>query len=414
MITTLKLSRKLFNDAYYPYLFDYSNRYEVYYGGAGSGKSVFVAQKLIVKALNSKRKMLIIRKYGTTLRDSVFQLIIDTLKKWKLYEYCRVNLSTYTVTLPNESVLLFKGLDDSEKIKSITDITDAWCEEATELTLDEISQLDLRIRALVPNLQIFFSFNPISKANWVYTKWFDPQKAVYNKAETFILHTTYKDNRFLPKAYIDALEEKITTNPAYYKIYVLGEFGSFEGLVLTRWKKELFEPYELAKTLEHRCGMDLGYIDPSAIVDTLYDKENKRIYVFNEFYKAGQQLTDLVKAIKDMNLQRSKLRVDAAEPRTIQFLKNNGINAEGATKGQDSVRAGIMFLQDNEIIVHPNCTNFITELENFSYIKSKQTGEFTEDMTHEWSHAIDACRYAYSDIYTNNKLKTMSKMQLGL
>ena len=73
-----------------------------------------------------------------------------------------------------------------------------------------------------------------------------------------------------------------------------------------------------------------------------------------------------------------------------------------------------MFLQDNYIVVHPNCKNFIMELENFSYIKSKQTGEYTEDTTHEYSHAIDACRYAYSDIYTNKKMKTFDKAALGL
>ena len=115
-----------------------------------------------------------------------------------------------------------------------------------------------------------------------------------------------------------------------------------------------------------------------------------------------------------MGLQKSKLAVDAAEPRTIQFFKNENINASPCAKGKDSVKAGIMFLQNNLIIVHPRCKNFITELENFSYIKSKQTGEWTDDTTHEWSHAIDACRYAYSDIYTNKKLKSLDKSVLGI
>lgn len=115
-----------------------------------------------------------------------------------------------------------------------------------------------------------------------------------------------------------------------------------------------------------------------------------------------------------MGLQKSKLAVDAAEPRTIQFFKNENINASPCAKGKDSVKAGIMFLQNNLIIVHPSCKNFITELENFSYIKSKQTGEWTDDTTHEWSHAIDACRYAYSDIYTNKKLKSLDKSVLGI
>lgn len=410
----LNFKKGTFNDIYFPLLLDYSKRYEVYYGGAGSGKSVFIAQKLLIKAINKKRRILIIRKVGTTLKDSVFPLVIDMLKKWKIYEYCKINLSTYTITLPNESVLLFRGLDDSEKIKSITDITDIWCEEATELNLDEFTQLDLRLRALVDDLQIWCSFNPVSKENWVYKKWFD-KDAIYDRENTMILKTTYKDNKFLPDSYINALEEKIHSNPQYYKVYALGEFATLEGLVLTNWRKEEFDPMELAALgLEHRAGMDLGWIDKSAIIDTLYDRDNKTIYVFNEFYKSGCQLSELASAIGDMNLKKTKIYVDAAEPRSIQYFKNEGINAEGCSKGKDSVKAGLMFLQDHLIVVHPKCVNFITELENFSYIKSKQTGEWTEDTTHEWSHAIDACRYAYSDIYTNTKLKTMSKAALSL
>lgn len=410
----LKLKKSLFNDVYFPHLADYKKRYEVYYGGAGSGKSVFLAQKLLVKACKSKRKVLVIRKFGTTLRDSVFQLIIDLLKKWHLYEHCNINQTTYTITLPNESVFLFKGLDDSEKIKSITDITDIWCEEATELTEDDFTQLDLRLRALAADLQLFASFNPVSKANWVYKKWFDPKNAVYDTEATMILRTTYKDNRFLPKAYIKALEEKEQSNPLYYKIYALGEFAVAEGLVITNWAKQVFDPMELAKTLEHRVGMDLGFVDPSAVIETLYDRDNKTIYVFSEFYKKGCQLSELANAIFDMGLRKVRIMVDAAEPRSREYFRNKGINAQPCIKGGDSVKAGLMFLQDHKIIVHPNCPNFIVELENFSYIKSKKTGEWTEDTTHEWSHAIDACRYAYSDVYTQKKAKTMSKSALGL
>lgn len=410
----LNLKKTIFNDVYYPHLLDYSKRYEVYYGGAGSGKSVFIAQKLLFKAIRNKRKVLVIRKYGTTLKDSVFQLIIDTLKKWQIYLYCKINLSTYTILLPNGSIFLFKGLDDSEKIKSITDITDIWCEEATELSPDDFTQLDLRLRALEDGLQIFCSFNPVSKANWVYTKWFDPE-AKFNRDETMILKTTYKHNRFLPDSYIKALEEKIHSNPQYYRVYVLGEFATFEGLVITNWRSEEFNPMELAAAgLEHRAGIDLGWIDKTAIIDSLYDRENRIIYVFNEFYKSGCQLSEIADAIVEMNLKKTKIYVDSSEPRSIQFLKNEGINAVGCTKGKDSVKAGLMFLQDNLIIVHPSCRNFIMELENFSYIKSKQTGEWTEDTTHEYSHAIDACRYAYSDIYTQTKLKSLNKAVLNL
>lgn len=408
----LNIDKSVFNDVYYPYLKDYSNRYEIYYGGAGSGKSVFVAQKLIVKACCSKRKILVIRKYGTTLKDSVFDLFLSTLSKWKLLPYCKVNLSNYTIKLSNGSVFLFKGLDDSEKIKSITDITDIFCEEATELSEDDFTQLDLRLRALEDGLQMLVSFNPVSKVNWVYRKWFaDKQKVNEN---TLILHTTYKDNKWLPASYIKALEEKQRTNYIYYKIYALGEFATLDKLVITNWRVEDFNEMELARTLERRAGMDIGFVDKSAIIDTLYDRENKTIYVFNEFYKSGCQLGELAGAIRDMGLAKTKVFVDSAEARSIDYFRQEGLRAEACKKGAGSVKAGLMFLQDNLIVVSPKCKNFITELENFSYIKSKQTGEYTDNTTHEWSHAIDACRYGYSDIYTTTRLKTVNKASLGI
>ena len=414
MAIQLNINKSIFNDVYYPLLLDYSRRYNIFYGGAGSGKSVFISQKLLLKALKQKRKVLVIRKVGTTLKDSVFALITDTLKKWDIYKYCKVNLTTFTIELPNKSIFLFKGLDDSEKIKSIADITDIWIEEATELNYDDFTQLDLRLRALVDNLQLYCSFNPTSKENWVFKKWFAPD-AVYDAEQTMILKTTYKDNKFLPEAYIKALEEKIHTNPQYHKVYALGEFATLEGLVFNNWRAESFDVMALAASgLEHRVGMDLGWVDKTAILDTLYDRQNKIIYVFNEFYKSGCQLSEVAKAVEDMGLKKTKIFVDASEPRSIQYFKSERINAVPCIKGKDSVKAGIMFLQDNLIIVHPNCKNFITELENFSYIKSKLTGEYTEDTTHEWSHAIDACRYAYSDIYTNKQLKTLNKNYLGL
>ena len=255
------------------------------------------------------------------------------------------------------------------------------------------------------------AFNPISKNHWLYDfcEVTPPTSFIYT-------HSTYKDNPFLNQEYIAELEELYTRNPQKARIFCDGEWGvDAQGLVITNWKKQVFEPMELAaKGYEHRVGMDMGWIDKSAIIDTLYNRENKTIYVFNEFYKSGCQLSELAAAIENMNLKKSKIYVDAAEPRSIQYFKQEGINATACAKGKDSVKAGLMFLQDHLIIVHPKCTNFIMELENFSYIRSKVTGEYTEDTTHEFSHAIDACRYAYSDIYTNNKLKMLDKSLLGL
>ena len=407
----LTLNKSIFIPKFFPYLTDYSKRWEFWCGSAGSGKSYLITQKIIVRSCFEPIKVLVCRRYGTTLRNTVFSLFKDILKNWKIFEYVKIRETDMNIKFPNGSEIIFLGLDEETKLLSLNNISCVWVEEAFEVPQNIVEQLNLRMRGNAENQQIILSWNPISKKSWLYdfTVNNPPQNSIY-------IHSTYKDNPFLNKENYNALEEMKVRNPSKYRVYGLGEWGvDNEGLVITNWRAEEFEPLELAsRGFEHRAGMDIGWVDKSAVIDTLYDKQTKTIYVFNEFYKSGCQLTDLANAIKGMNLDKTKLYVDSAEPRTIQYLRNEGINAVGAQKGKDSVKAGLMFLQDTLIVVHPRCKNLIEELENFSYIKSKLTGEWTEDTTHEWSHAIDALRYGYSDIYTNKKLKTMSKSSLGL
>lgn len=407
----LNLKKGLFVPKFYPMLLDYSHRWEVYMGSAGSAKSYFITQKLIIRACREKIKILVCRRTATTIRNTCFSLFKDILAKWKLTPYVKIRETDFNIKFPNGSEIIFMGLDEETKLLSLNNIGAIFIEEAFEVPKPIVEQLNLRLRGSTPNQQIYMAFNPISKNHWLY------DFCEVNPPSNFIYtHSTFRDNPFLNAEYVASLEELYTRNPAKARIFCDGEWGvDAEGLVITNWRKEEFNPMELAaQGMEHRAGMDLGWIDKSAIVDTLYDRERKIIYVFNEFYKSGCQLSELATAIGDMNLKKTKLYVDAAEPRSIQFFKKEGINAYPCSKGKDSVKAGLMFLQDHLIIVHPKCQNFITELENFSYIKSKVTGEWTEDTTHEWSHAIDACRYAYSDIYTNTKLKTFSKAALSL
>ena len=407
----LNLKKSQFVPKFYPLLLDYSKRWEVYMGSAGSAKSYFITQKIIIRCCNEKIKVLVCRRTATTIRNTCFSLFKDLLTKWKLLPYIKIRETDFNIKFPNGSEIIFIGLDEETKLLSLNDIGCIFIEEAFEVPKPIVEQLNLRLRGNTSNQQILMAFNPISKNHWLY------DFCENNPPNSFrYTHSTYKDNPFLNDEYIAELEELYTRNPAKARIFCDGEWGvDAEGLVITNWHKMDFDAMSLAASgLEHRVGMDLGWIDKSAIIDTLYDREKKIIYVFNEFYKSGCQLSELAEAIKRMNLQKSKIYVDAAEPRSIQFFKSEGINAVACSKGKDSVKAGLMFLQDNLIIVHPKCQNFITELENFSYIKSKQTGEWTEDTTHEWSHAISACRYGYSDIYTNTKLKTLSKATLSL
>ena len=187
-------------------------------------------------------------------------------------------------------------------------------------------------------------------------------------------------------------------------------------MVFTNWRKEDFDlPSLLSLGLKRRTGSDLGFIDPTTIVDTLYDEANRKIYVFNEYYATGKQLEEVALAMNKMELKHQKIFMDAAEPRSIEFFRQKGFNTVPCIKGPDSVEAGISFLQNLEIIVLPSCKDLLNELENFSYLKDKKTDKYVDGKyTHEFSHAIDALRYAYSDIYTNKKLKTFDISKLGL
>ncbi len=406
----LRIKKSLFVPKFFPLLLDYSHRWEIYMGSAGSAKSYFITQKLIVRACSEKIKILVCRRTGTTIRNTCFSLFKDILAKWQLTRFVKVRESDFNISFPNGSEIIFIGLDEETKLLSLNNIGCVFIEEAYEVPQSIVEQLNLRLRGSTVNQQIIMAFNPISKNHWLYN-------FCNNPPSSFIFtHSTYRDNPFLSAEYIASLEELYTRNPAKARIFCDGEWGvDAEGLVITNWKKKEFDPMALAATgLEHRTGLDLGWIDPTAIIDTLYDRENRIIYVFKEFYKSGCQLTEVAAAIKEMGLKKNKIFVDAAEPRSIQYFKQEGINAVACAKGKDSVRAGLMFLQDHLIIVHPSCTNFITELENFSYVKSKVTGEWTEETTHEFSHAIDACRYGYSDIYTQSKLKVFDKSAFGL
>lgn len=406
MKINLTLSKKIFNDVYFPYLADYSNRYEVYYGGAGSRKSVFIAQKLIVKMCASPRKVLIIRKYGTTLKDSVFQLFIDILKKWKLYDYCKINLSNFTITLPNGSVALFKGLDDGEKVKSITNISDIWAEECTELSADEWTQLDLRLRANVDDLQFYNSFNPVSKVNHCYARWFGPDKTTEN---VFVLHTTYKDNRFLPEAYVNALLEQQRTNPNYYKIYALGEFCTLDKLVYYNWKVEDFDYTKIQGKL---CvGLDFGFVnDTSAIVASIVD--DKKIYLFREWGDTNKTNQELASIIKSLGFSKSTIIADCAEQKSIEELRREGIyGVKASLKGPDSIMHGIQRLWEYEIIVHPSCIECKTEFENYAWEKDKKTGEYINKPQDKFNHYMDALRYSLQCM--GNEIKTF-KQPFGL
>lgn len=379
-------------------------------GSAGSSKSYTITQKLIIRACSQQIKILVCRRYGTTIRNTVFATFKEILNKWKLTPYVKINESDFRIRFCNGSEIIFLGLDDEAKLLSLNNIGTVFVEEAYEVPQNMVEQLNLRMRGNVQNQQIILAWNPISRSSWLFK--FSVEQP---PANSIFIHSTYKDNPFLSKEYIEALEELYVRNPQKARIFCDGQWGvDAEGLVFQNWKVEEFDPLELSAIgLEHRCGCDFGFIDPSTIIPSLYDKENGKIYIYDEFYKSGCQLDTLYEAMVQMNLTKTKIYMDNAEPRSIDYFRRKGINAQPCLKGAGSVNSRIAFLQNNQIIIHPKCKNVIMEFENFSYEKTKD-GTYKDTFTHQYSHSIDGLGYAYSDIYSRGKLKSFDKSLLGL
>lgn len=404
-----QLDSKAFNQWVYDRIDDYSHPLEVYYGGAGSGKSYGAAQKVLLKAMNDRRKVLVIRKVGTTLRDSIFQLFLELLADAGISRACDINNTDMRIALPNGSLLLFKGLDDREKIKSITGITDIVVEEATEITEDDFTQLRLRLRPPDPNPQIFLMFNPVSKANWVYSYFF-----LTPPADALVIQTTYKDNHFLPPEYCATLEDMQRRNPAYYRIYALGEFATLDKLVFPCTTRRLVSADE-CEGLRFWCGLDFGYVnDPSALVWGWYDEAGRRIFITGEYVRKGLLNDGIADAIKALGLSKEVIIADCAEQKSIAEIKRAGISRiRPAEKGKDSVVNGLAWMNQHEIIVDERLQAMIEEFDNYTWVKDKKTGEYINEPIDAWNHCIDAARYGLQSV-RRQRMKTYKKSILGL
>lgn len=399
----LKLSKDIFIPKFFPYIRDYSHRWEFWCGSAGSGKSYFITQKIIMRCCSEPIRVLVCRRYATTLRNTCFSLFKEVLSKWKLTPYVKVNESDFRIRFPNGSEIIMTGLDEETKLLSLANISMVWVEEAFEVEKNKIEQLNLRMRGAAANQQIILSWNPINKHHWLYdfTVENPPTSSVF-------IHSTYKDNPFLSKEYTDALDELEIRNPQKYRVYGLGEWGvNSDGLVFKNWKVREFDHAAIDGQL--MCGLDFGFVnDISAFVAALMVEKEKRIYIFKEYGATGKTNKDLVDIITALGFNKSTIIADAAEPKSIEEIKRAGINKiRACKKGADSIIHGIQKLQNYEIIIHPSCVGIITEFENYTWQKDKKTDEYINKPIDDFNHYIDALRYSLQCVAT--KLKSIDK-----
>ena len=264
----------------YKCAFESKHRYLVLKGGAGSGKSIAAVQKIILRVTTERgHRILCIRKVATTIRNSIYQLLVDKLLEYDIFSEFTINKSEMRFThnaTGNE--ILCAGMDDPEKIKSIAGITSVWCEEATELDELDFNQLELRVRGETENYkQFIITFNPISEQHWLKGRFFDVPDT-----ETLILNTTYKDNSFLDADYIYHLTERVKANPNLHKVYVLGEWGKvdFGGEFLKSWssvKHSLTVPYDPSLAIWSSFDENVNPYFPCGIFQISDDNEIRMI-----------------------------------------------------------------------------------------------------------------------------------------
>lgn len=417
MAPTIELDAKLVNPAYLEH-YGNNRRYQIYYGGSSSGKSYFLASRAAIDCLCG-RNYLVARKVARTLRGSCWNEIIKAISDMQLTRMFQINKNDMAITSTrNGCQIVFAGLDDVEKIKSITPakgvFTDIWLEEATEAAYGDYKQLDKRLRGLSKHAKRFtLSFNPVYKAHWLYGEFFGIWDEAKNYAESgnvTILKTTHRDNLFLAQEDHDALENE--KDEYYRNVYTLSNWGTLGDAVFTNWRVEDLSEYQ---NIDGRLyfGLDFGFTnDPTAAVKARYEPAKKRVLILDELYGRGWVNADIAEKLK-VFAGRHPVTCDAAEPKSIEELRRLGVNATASRKGRDSVMHGIQWLKGCEIVVDRRCQNAINELTLYQWRKDKDGNSLNQPQDDN-NHLIDSLRYALGEQMEMRRIGTMSKMALGL
>lgn len=418
MAVQLNIDSKVFLPCYRPYVSDYSNRYNVYYGGRGSGKTIFVYEKILIKALKEKRTILLMRKHTNHCKDSVWKELKHAVDRFKLNSYFKFYESDYSAVCKlNGTTFKCLGLDDSERIKGYSEVSDVILDEATEFTQEDFELIDGTVRSVKYKLplQIYLTFNPVSRANWVFKRFgFDTGITPPN---TFILKTNYLDNPYLSPDYIQRMEDMKALNPTRWKIEALGDFVSLDKLIFQEHVNYEIEEFNHADIKgELLVGLDFGFVnDISAAVASILDEENKRIYIFREWGATNKTNEELAAIISSLGFSKSVIVADCAEMKSIEELRRKGISKiKPAKKGADSILHGIQKLQQYKLIVHPTCSGVITEFENYSWQKDRKSGEYINKPIDQFNHYIDALRYSLQCVEDKKKMKVIDKYKFGL
>lgn len=350
-------------------LLDSKSRVTQHIGGTRSGKTYAVLQFLIVKAIENKETITIVRKTIPSLKRTVIKDFKDILQGLNIWQDEKFNITDRLYNL-YDSTIQFLSTDDADKLRGIKSSI-LFIDEASEIDEESYFQLSIRTSG-----QIILAFNPtISPFHWL-RKMGDCERYV----------TTYKDNPYLPAEMIKAIEDLQFTNPKYYKIYGKGEYSAND--------KAIFE-FELCDDVagDFVCfGFDAGYSsDPCSLV-AIY-KNSDTLYLEELIYETGMVTNDIINRFKKLEIDKNQtIWCDSSEPRLIEELYRSGFNTKPVVKGKDSINFGISVMKNYKIKILKTSQNLINEMYAYQYETDKH-GYTTDRPEGGLDHAIDAARY---------------------
>lgn len=382
--------------------------YRVVKGSRGSKKSKTIAINMIYRIMKyPESNLLVIRRVFNTLRNSCRADLIWAINRLKVNHLWKIPKGEHTLTyLPTGQQILFAGLDDPLKLTSITVaqgyLNFVWIEEAFQIEKQEMFEtLEESIRGILPSHlfhQITLSFNPWSEDHWLRNRFYnDTYDREYTDDLIYAITTDYTMNEFLDEVTLKRFEEMKIKRPNRFRVAGLGEWGIAEGLVYNNWEVLEFDPVKLLRSdfsLEVAFGLDFGFTnDPSAFIAVIVDLRNKRLFIFDEFYKKRLLNNEIAEEIKIRGYSKDEITADCAEAKSIEEIRSYGISRiKQSSKGKGSVNQGIQYIQQFDIYVHPKCTNTIMEFKN--YVWEEKNGITLNKAADNYNHLMDALRYA--------------------
>lgn len=424
------------------FIFDWDYETYLIIGSYGSGKSHAVVQKIILKLFTEKRKCCVFRDVYDTHKESTFDLIKQILDDMGLLadvgvrkhntKVCFKN-SPLEFKFPNGSRIIFKGMDSTEKLKSLNGVSIVWIEECSEVSVDSYLEILGRIRTPDCSMHFILTCNPVGKFNWVYQRFFEKvnddgttntilndeilyEKKTLVKRGVYYHHSTCEDNPFLPKEYIKRLDDIKTYDRNLWIVARLGRFGSTGMRVLPQFEvmrnSMVINAISVLPEKWHRIGFDFGFeTSYNAVIKVAVDDKNKWLYIYDEYYK--NHMTDDKTAIDliewDPEIKELTIKADNAEPKSIQYYKQQGFKIRACKKGCEKKSDGSRLANTKKvkrfrrIICSSACINTIKELKDLSYKKNKD-GSINPSQFNIDAHTLSAIWYALDD-YTVADLK---------